>query len=277
MISAKRFAQSEPALFKATQDFIQSFAKVTDPVIFISSKAKSIQAKIAWTLLGSVLFQGISYTDLMKLMGVLYKAYPEDRLWTLPVPKDSELTAIVNQVLEGRSWSLAEHVPGIFWSVGSFVRHHQKDGLDLEQWATQRTAEEIWRDLGEVYFMGKGKPRPKAAAAIYRLVSPAPLGLGISIKTSSKMPPIPLTMGVRRYLSILGPGKYVKFSELSPDEKQKMAHDLFHELSSESRNVAAHGLQFFLENGTKEFICRDHYKECSKCPLYEYCKYAVQK
>lgn len=277
MISVKRFAQSEVALFKATQDFVQSFAEVTDPIIFISGKAKSVQAKIAWTILGSTLFQGISYTDVMKLMGALYNAFPEEKLWTLPVPKEEDILAVADQILQGTSWSLREHLPGIFWSVGSFVRHHQKDGQDLPQWATERTAEEIWRDLGEVYFMGKGKPRPKAAATIYRLISPAPLGLGLTIQNSPKMPPIPLSMGVRRYLSILGPGKYEKFSELTPDEKNKMAQDVFHELSSKTPNVAAHGLQFFLESGTKEFICRDHYKVCSKCPLYEYCKYAIQK
>lgn len=277
MISARRFAQSEAALFKATQDFVQSFADVTDPIIFISGKAKTVQARIAWTILGSTLFQGISYTDMMKLLGALYNAFPEEKLWTLPVPKEDQLMAVAHQVLQGKSWTLMEHLPGIFWSVGSFVRRHQKDGSDLIQWTASRNAEEIWRDLGEVYFMGKGKPRPKAAATIYRIVSPAPLGLGLAIKQSPKMPPIPLSMGVRRYLSILGPGKYEKFSELTPDEKNKMAQEMFQLLSSGSQNVAAHGLQFFLESGTKEFICRDHFKACPRCPLYEFCKYAIQK
>lgn len=277
MISAKRFAQSETALFKATQDFVQSFADVTDPIIFISGKAKTVQARIAWTILGSTLFQGISYTDMMKLLGALYNAFPEEKLWTLPVPKEDQLMAVAHQVLQGKSWTLMEHLPGIFWSVGSFVRHHQKEGSDLTQWASSRNAEEIWRDLGEVYFMGKGKPRPKAAATIYRLVSPFPLGLGLTLESSPKMPPIPLSMGVRRYLSILGPGKYEKFSELPPDEKYRMAQDVFRELSSKTPNVAAHGLQFFLESGTKEFICRDHFKTCKACPFYEYCKYAIQK
>ena len=277
MISAKRFALSEAALFKATQDFIQSFADVTDPIIFISGKAKSIQAKIAWTILGSVLFQGISYTDIMKLLGALYNAFPEERLWTLPVPKDKDITAIVDQVLQGKSWYLKDHIPGMFWSVGSFVRHHQKEGIDIIQWATSRSAEGIWRDLGEIYFMGKGKPRPKAAATIYRIVSPAPLGLGLKIQKSRPMPPLPLTMGSRRYLSILGPGKYEKFSELTSEEKQKMFHDLLNELSPGKPYEAAHGLQFFLENGKKEFICRDHFNSCGKCPLYQYCRYAIQK
>lgn len=281
MISAKRFAQSEPGLFKATQDFIQSFAEVPDPIIFVSRKAKSLQAKIAWTLFGSAIFQGISYTDVIRVMNGLFKAFPEEKLWTLPVPKEEEIIKVIDQVLDGTDWNIKEHVPGIFWSVGSFVRHHQIDNTagncntGLIQWATSRTAEEIWRDLGEIYFMGKSKPRPKASATIYRLIEKSPLGLGIEIQGSKSLPPISLTMGLRRYLSILGPGKYLKFGELAPQEKQKMSQELLTELNPKDPNQAAHGLQFFLENGTDEFICRNHFCNCDSCPLYTFCKYAT--
>ncbi|MCQ2097149.1 MAG: hypothetical protein MJY87_04295 [Fibrobacter sp.] len=289
MISAKRFAISEPVLFKATQDFVQSFAEVPDPIIYISSKARSLQAKIAWTILGSAIFQDIEYTDVMRMLVALYKSFPEDKLWTLPVPKEEEILAVADQVLQGKSWSLKEHLPGIFWSVGNFVRHHQTDGLTtgktdrssaandagLELWATSRTAEEIWRDLGEVYFMGKSKPRPKAVATIYRFTEESPRGLGIALKPSRGKAPIPLSMGMRRYLSILGPGKYVKFSEFTAEEKQKAGFQLLLELSPANPMTAAHGLQFFLEKGSREFICKDHFKTCKKCPLYKFCKYAV--
>lgn len=283
MISAKRFAISEPVLFKATQDFVQSFAEVPDPIIYISSKARTLQSQIAWTLLGSALFQGISYTDVKRVLQGLFKVFPEEKLWTLPVPKEEDIQEIVSQTLNGTDWNIKEHVPGIFWSVGSFVRHHQKNYATtqisetegLVQWATSRTAEEIWRDLGEIYFMGKGKPRPKAAAAIYRLTERFPLGLNIEIRKSRTQPPFPLTMGLRRYLSILGPGKYVKFSDLTADEKQKMSQELLTELVPENPAVAAHGLQFFLESGSDKFICRSHFFYCNSCPLYRFCKYAL--
>ena len=111
-----------------------------------------------------------------------------------------------------------ENVAGIFWSVGLFVRRHG----NLQEWLKSRTPEEIWRDLGEIYFMGKSKPRPKAAAAIYRLLAPAPLGLGIECRDASRMPPLPLTMGARRFLAILGPAREEGFADLEPAEKQKI-------------------------------------------------------
>ncbi len=271
MISARRFALSEPDLFKASQDFVQAFSAVPDPALFVSKKARTLKARIAWTLFSSAIFQGISFTDLKNVLVELFKEFPEEKLWTLPVPKDQEIKSVVERVLQGKDWSLKDHLPGIFWSVGSFVRHHE----DLVQWATQRSAAEIWRDLGEIYFMGKSKPRPKAATAIYRLKLPAPLGLGVDIK--GVLPPIPLTMGARRYLSILGAGKYVKFSELSAEEKQSSFTDLLSELSVDNPYQAAHGLQFFLESGRKDFSCHEFFKQCRHCPLYKHCKYASLK
>ncbi|MCF0222652.1 MAG: hypothetical protein HUK20_00130 [Fibrobacter sp.] len=272
MISAKRFALSEPELFKASRDFILSFAEVPDPVVFISSKAKTLHSKISWTLLGSALFQDIHYENMVRLLCALYKAYPEERLWTIPVPKEEELLEVTDQVMPGISWNLRESLPGIFWSVGNFVRHHHSD---LVLWVSERNAEEIWRDLGEIYFMGKGKSRPKAIATIYRLTEKAPRGLGIALKPSHKKTPLPLSMGMRRYMSILGPGKYVKFSELDAEEKQKVAHQMYEELTPENPAIAAHGLQFFLEKKSMEFICRDHFKTCDKCPLYKFCRHAL--
>jgi len=161
-------------------------------------------------------------------------------------------------------------VAGIFWSVGYFVRRHP----DLVAWARERTPEELWRDLGEIYFMGRSNPRPKACAAIYRMLAPQPLGLGLECCDCSKMPSLPLTMGARRFLAILGPAKEFNFSELEPQEKQKLANEYFAALAPENPYFAAHSLQFFLENGSNGFICRELTANCSKCPLYEYCNYA---
>lgn len=262
--------QDEAALFQASQNFVVQFLACEDPIVQVACSAKNANSQIAWTLLGSALFQDRTYPDIVNLMGALYRAFPEEKLWTLPVPKGAEIEGVVETLFESRNWTLFEHVPGIFWSVGMFVRHHP----DLVGWVSSRTPEEMWRDLGEIYFMGKMNPRPKACAAIYRLITPAPMGLGITCRESKKMPPLPLTMGARRFLAILGPAKEEGFADLDPSVKQKLANEYFSALVPENPYFAAHSLQFFLEQGSDDFICRVQTQSCRKCPLYEYCNYA---
>ena len=280
MVSVKRFAAEEPALFKATQEFVQIFAHVPDPVLAVAARAKDANAQMAWALLGTDLFQDRSCTEMASLLSALYAEFPDEKLWTLPVPTASKINAVVQRTFGSNNWSLFEHVAGIFWSVGLFVRHHE----NLVAWAAERTPAEIWRDLGEIYFMGKKSVRPKACAAIYRLLMPAPLGLGIAFRTPEKrargmsvMPPLPLTMGMRRFLAILGPARDADFSGLEPERKQKLAETFCAALCPENPYVAAHALQFFLETGKEDFICREQTKSCTKCPLYEHCGYAVRQ
>lgn len=270
MVSVKKFIHDEPSLFKASKAFVALLYKCADPVVYVACKMPDKIEQIAWTLLGTTLFQDRSYPDILRLLAKLYERFPGDKLWTLPVPKASEIEDVVERTFNSRNWSVFENVAGIFWSVGLFVRRHP----DLVAWARERTPEEMWRDLGEIYFMGRSNPRPKACAAVYRLISPAPLGLGLAYRDDFKIPPLPLTMGARRFLAILGPAKDGRFSELEPHEKQKLANDYFVALSPENPYFAAHSLQFFLENGTDGFICRELTSRCSKCPLYEYCNYA---
>jgi hypothetical protein len=221
------------------------------------------------------------------LLRTLNEKFPGEKLWTLPVPKAQEIEACVESAFGCRTWSMFENVAGIFWSVGLFVRRHQ----NLTEWLKSRTPEEIWRDLGEIYFMGKGNPRPKVCAAIYRLLAPAPVGLGLDCAPSPKWPPLPLTMGARRFLSILGPAND-GFADLEPAQKQKLATDMYvalvQHLMETSENVevkkskvdaltayvAAHSLQFYLEDGLDGFICRHFTDHCRKCPLREFCSYA---
>ena len=226
--------------------------------------------QIAWTLLGTVLFQDRSYPDILRLLVKLHERFPGDKLWALPVPKGSDIEEVVEQTFNSRNWTVFEHVSGIFWSVGLFVRRHP----DLTSWVQGSTPEEMWNDLGEIYFMGRANPRPKACAAIYRLLAPKPLGLGLTCRDCSKMPSLPLTMGTRRFLAMLGPAKDSSFAELEPAQKQKLANEYFMALAPENPYFAAHSLQFFLENGSEGFICRELTSHCSKCPLYEYCNYA---
>lgn len=293
MVSVKRFIHDEPALFKATAEFVRLFARVDDPVLAVAIREKTIEARIAWTLLGTALFQDVSYPEFVMLLRTLNEKFPGEKLWTLPVPKAQDIEACVESAFGCRSWSMFENVAGIFWSVGLFVRRHQ----DLRGWLKSRTPEELWRDLGEIYFMGKGNPRPKVCAAIYRLLAPAPVGLGLdciecgSEKNPVKWPPLPLTMGARRYLSILGPASD-GFADLEPSQKQTLATDMYvafvQYLMEQSENaevkkskvdaltayVAAHSLQFYLEDGTECFICRQATEHCRKCPLREFCSYA---
>lgn len=293
MVSVKRFIHDEPALFKATAEFVRLFARVDDPVLAVAIREKTIEARIAWTLLGTALFQDVNYAEFVTLLRTLNEKFPGEKLWSLPVPKAQDIEACVESAFGCRTWSLFENVAGIFWSVGLFVRRH----LDLRGWLKSRTPEELWRDLGEIYFMGKGNPRPKVCVAIYRLLAPAPVGLGLDcIESDSehnpvKWPPLPLTMGARRYLSILGPASD-GFADLEPAQKQKLATDMYvalvRYLMEQSENaevkkskvdaltayVAAHSLQFYLEDCTECFICRLSTDHCRKCPLREFCSYA---
>ena len=292
MISVKRFIHDEPALFKATAEFVRLFARIDDPVFTVAKQEKGANERIAWTLLGTALFQDVSYPEFVTLLQALNEKFPGEKLWTLPVPKAQDIEACVESAFGCRTWSMFENVAGIFWSVGLFVRRHG----NLQEWLKSRTPEEIWRDLGEIYFMGKGNPRPKVCAAIYRLLAPAPVGLSLDCAEATacapvKWPPLPLTMGARRYLSILGPASD-GFADLEPAQKQKLATDMYvalvQHLMEQSDNaevkkskvdaltayVAAHSLQFYLEDGTDGFICRLSTDHCRKCPLREYCSYA---
>ena len=287
MVSVKRFIHDEPALFKATAEFVRLFARIEDPVLTVAKLEKGANERIAWTLFGTALVQDVSYPEFVTLLQALNEKFPSEKLWTLPVPKAQDIEACVESAFGCRTWSMFENVAGIFWSVGLFVRRHG----NLQEWLKSRTPEEIWRDLGEIYFMGKGNPRPKVCAAIYRLLAPAPVGLSLDCAPSPKWPPLPLTMGARRYLSILGPASD-GFADLEPAQKQKLATDmcvaLVQHLMEQSENaevkkskvdaltayVAAHSLQFYLEDGTDGFICRHFTDHCRKCPLREYCSYA---
>jgi len=289
MVSVERFIHDEPALFKATAEFVRLLARTPDPVLAVAAKENDVDARIAWTLLGTALFQDVSYPEFESLMRALNQEFPSEKLWELPVPKAKEIESCVESAFGSCSWSMFENVSGIFWSVGHFVRRHGS----LLEWLKSRTPEEIWRDLGEIYFMGKGNPRPKACAAIYRMLAPVPVGLGLDCAETQTMkwPPLPLTMGSRRYLSILGPAND-GFADLEPSQKQKLATDLYLSISQylidSSGNgpvrrskasapivyLAAHSLQFYLEDGSEGFICRKVTERCRKCPLREYCSYA---
>ena len=275
MVSVKRFIHDEPALFKASKAFVALLFKCADPIVYVAQKMPTANEQIAWTLLGTVLFQDRSYPDILRLLVKLHERFPGDKLWSLPVPKGGEIEEVVEQTFNSRNWTVFEHVSGIFWSVGLFVRHHP----DLVAWARERTPEEMWRDLGEIYFMGKRGARPKACAAIYRLCGKSPAGLGYGVGRGLKRfrwPDLPLTMGARRFLSIMGPAREGGFADLSPEQKQKMMNEFCVALYPENPYAVAHSLQFYLEEGEESFMCRECQAGCANCALYEFCDYGVQ-
>jgi len=278
MVSVKRFWQDEPALLEAVRGYIDAFTQVPDPVVAAASRANGVQAQIAWTLFGTAIFQDRDFVEISRLLQALYSMFPDEKLWTLPVPSVADINNVVVDVFGSDKWSMFEHVAGIFWSVGLFVRRRG----DLEQWAMERTPEEMWRDLGEIYFMGKGAVRPKACAAIYRMVSGSPLGLGVKFRTEGTsprgflrgMPPLPLTMGARRFLAMFSPACEDGFADLENSEKQRLMNVYCKSLCPKDPYRAAHSLQFFLEAGTEDFICRNRTSQCALCKLYTFCDYA---
>ena len=118
MVSVKRFIHDEPALFKASKAFVALLFKCADPVVYVAQKMPTANEQIAWTLLGTVLFQDRSYPDILRLLVKLHERFPGDKLWSLPVPKGGEIEEVVEQTFNSRNWTVFEHVSGIFWSVG---------------------------------------------------------------------------------------------------------------------------------------------------------------
>lgn len=263
------FAKDNPHIVEATRAFICEFDSVPDPVVKTALLAEDEEAQIAWILLGSVFSQELSYYQMDSVLEALFCAFPNKRLWETPVPKVSDIKSVIQKALKKQSWSLIEHAPGMFWSVGFFVRNH----LPLRKWLDSRDEEAIWRDLGEIYFMGKKNIRPKALSTILRFKNKKPLGLGLSIQKGKSVLPIPLSMGSRRFMGFIGPGKEDDFSEWTPEKKIIEVNTWFEILSPGAKEKAAHGLFFFLESGQNDYFCREQMKSCEKCPLFSYCSY----
>ena len=76
-----RWVQDFPLEARAAALFVETFKNVPDPVLFYTSSLSSNEEKIAWTLLGTVLFQGISYPSFDKLFSGLLEKFPGNKLW----------------------------------------------------------------------------------------------------------------------------------------------------------------------------------------------------
>ncbi len=257
-------------LVPAARKFISLWENIPDPVVAFAAPLKTVEARVAWLLLGSDILQGLTYPDTVNLLKNLYEKFPEEALWEFPIPKEQELLACLSSFIRNR-WSLAEQFPGIFWSVGAFVRRR----APLPAWVEERECRALWRDLGEIYYMGKGALRPKAVQALSRITMPPPRGLGLLPKPSLKKMNPPLTMGLRRFVGFLGIGRAAGYENFEETKKRAFLIRTLNELYPEDPPLAAHALQFFLEEGNSGFICREHTDSCKRCPLSAFCSHSL--
>ncbi len=272
-----RCLEENPEMLVKAQHFAKCLCNHPDVVLECVQKISDVEAQIAWILFGTAISQGLNDFELQMVLSGMMEAFPGDALWALPVPSKEFLQQVVYKAMpkmRSSVWDLESFVPGIFWSVGLFTRRR----FPLTEWVSKRTTRELWRDLGEIYFMGKAARRPKVCAALFRLLAPPPVGLHLKSIASVKELPFPVSAGGARFLAFhilaSGRGKQVKFSDLPPIQKQNLANTFYKKISSASPLLAAHAFHFFLENGQSGFICKEETENCATCPLKNDCRYA---
>ncbi len=244
----ERWAKEHPEVMQMTSEFVKEFSREQDPVVAVAEKEGTREGKIAWALLGSDLFQEISLPIFTALFEQLQQEFPEDRLWAFPLATGDEIRRAVQKSLGKHSWPLKESVPGIFWSVGNFIRRHSP----VDTWASSTPGKEIFRSLGEIFFMGKGAYRPKAVWTLSRLFSPAPRGLGILASGKVRKSPAPFPFGLRQWIGLSGLGADFGYAEMGEPAKRRLAAAVCKALSPEDPRIAAHAFTFFGESPTAQ-------------------------
>ncbi|PWK96630.1 hypothetical protein [Hallerella porci] len=263
-----RWEKEHPDIMRGTAAFVRFFANVPDPVVAIANRASTLESKMAWTLLGTCIEQGIPLSLLQKVLNALFENFPDEKLFAFPIPAENEIQKVVRAAKKTYDWPEEECVPGIFFSVGNFVRRRSP----LPGWAASTSLQGILRDLGEIFFMGKGAYRPKAILSISRLFSPAPRGLGVlRTQFQNDISPVPFAFGIRRWIGLIGPGKEIGYAEMDETRKRKLALSLCKALARKDPRMTAHAFQFFLEPSEHGFICADLTANCTQCPLTSFC------
>lgn len=259
---------------RATAEFVRFFREVPDPIVSVAKRAPTLEAKIAWVLFGSCLHQEISLSDLQKILAAIYENFPGERLWTFPLPTEAEILEAVNHAKGRLAWTLTNSVPGIFFSVGNFVRRRSP----LTGWAFSSAVKELLRDLGEIFFMGKGAYRPKAIEALARIFSKDPRGLGVSKSFSEADPlPIPFAFGARLWIGFIGPGQEIRYAEKTEIQKRKLGISLSKTLSPDDPMAASHAFEFFWERSERGMLCAEMTDDCKLCPLAPYCPRSLHR
>jgi hypothetical protein len=198
--------------------------------------------------------QGISLAELQEFLIELQKEIGD--IAELPAPAENLILKAISKFRLGR-WSLAPQAAGIVWSVGRFARA-RNNRLDL--WAKSHSPSDIWRECGEIFFMGKSSAlRPKVLGFLHRLALLSHIGTG-------ELPPLPNSSGARRWLI---QAKTYDASE-TPKEKLRTVNSLYRELFPKKPALACHALQFFAEPLGEGYFCQKIFP-CSSCPIAEHC------
>ena len=269
-----RWEKEHPDVMQATAKFVRLFENEPDPVVAVSGKADTLEARIAWTLFGSALSQEIPSGLLLKTLSALFESFPGERLWSFPLATEAQIRKAVRSGKKTFDWSLEESVPGIFWSSGNFVRRRSP----LAGWASSSSFRGLLRDRGEIVVMGKGAYRPKAILAVSRMFSPPPRGLGV-LRTNSPgdVFPVPFAFGARRWIGFVGPGREIRYREMDEAKKRHLGVTLAKTLSPEDPWKAAHALQFFCEPSPDGMLCSLRTDSCRRCPLSPFCPRSAQE
>jgi hypothetical protein len=235
----------------SVKEWILKASQLRDPIV-------EVAGNINWLLLGCALQQGISLFDLQNFLAELKKEIGD--IAELPAPAESLISKTISKCRLW-NWNLAPQAAGIIWSVGRFVRA-RKSRLDL--WAQSHSASDIWRECGEIFYMGKTSPlRPKALMFLFKVTEFAkPL----------QKPPYPLlpsTAGARRWLI----KAEIYDANKTPKEKLITINKLYKELFPKNPSLACHALQFFAEPIYEgNYFCKKLFP-CETCLVSEYCRW----
>jgi hypothetical protein len=225
----------------------------------IALGANTLPVKINWLLLGSALQQRIGLGELQNFLIELQKEISD--IAELPTPSENLIFSAISKC-GLKEWNLAPQAAGIIWSIGRFART-RKNRLDL--WVENHSPSDIWRECGEIFYMGKSNPlRPKVLGFLFRLSFLSPIGKGT-------LPPLPSTAGARRWLIQAN----VYDAQETSKEKLRTANSLYKELFPKNPTFACHTLQFFAEPiNENTYFCQRVFP-CKLCPVSEYCKISI--
>jgi hypothetical protein len=235
--------------------WILKASQLKEPIVEIALEANTLPAKINWLLLGCALQQGIGLAELQNFLIELQKEVND--IAELPTPSQNLILGIISKC-RLKDWSLAPQAAGIIWSVGRFARA-RKNRLDL--WAKSHSPSDIWRECGEIFYMGKSNPlRPKVLGFLFRLPFLLPVCQGT-------LPPLPNSAGARRWLIKAN----IYNGQETSKEKLRTANSLYKELFPKNPALACHALQFFAEPVNENIYFCQRIFPCKLCPVSQYC------
>ena len=263
------FLQKNQIRVNATRAFCEKLSGTPDPFAVELAHIASPDARIVWAIAGEALHQAVSYAGVAQLVAALRAVLPGEQLLQLPAPKEALIRKAMHSIAWTRDWVLEAHVYGILISIGEWGR---RCGTSLSSHVQQRDTAQLWRELGNIYFMGRTSVvKPKVLCALHRLRMPEPLGLGITITDAplrSGHPwPFPVSNGVRRWLKLLGPDPVRWMESHSEPDRLRYFQKMYAGIWPANPQGVAHGLSFFLEPCGVLPLCIQVIEGCPNCPL----------